>query len=116
MECTTVTLQSPTHGSHQQKCWTFQEGTDTVPGMVELRALHHPALGRMWKDIERVLKQHEDKVVETTHELDKLADGATHLCASDLKEAKEAIERLLTELENQRLVFLEYVGRCVQVQ
>lgn len=70
----------------------------------------------MWKDIERVLKQHQDKVVETKQELERLADEPAYLRASDLKKAKEAIERLLKELEDQRLVFLEYVGRCVQVQ
>ena len=94
----------------------MQESTSTIPGVTELRAFHNPALATMWKDIERVLKQHQDKVVETKQELERLADEPAYLRASDLKKAKEAIERLLKELEDQRLVFLEYVGRCVQVQ
>ena len=109
-------LQPPGLGSHQSYWWTLQESTRTIPGVTELRAFHGPALGTMWKDIERVLKQHQDKVVETKQELDRLADEPAYLRASDLKKAKEAIERLLKELEDQRLVFLEYVGRCVQVQ
>ncbi|KAL3130393.1 hypothetical protein ABBQ38_008218 [Trebouxia sp. C0009 RCD-2024] len=66
----------------------------------------------MW----RVLVQHQRKVTETQEELVKLADGSAHLRACDLREATVAIERLLKELEQQRVVFLEYVGRCVRAQ
>ena len=77
--------------------------------------MRHPALGHMWPNIERVLVQHQRKVTEAQQELEKLADGSAHLRACDLREATEAINRLLKELEQQRVVFLEYVGRCVRV-
>ncbi|KAL3130380.1 hypothetical protein ABBQ38_008205 [Trebouxia sp. C0009 RCD-2024] len=93
-----------------------QDGNASVPGVAELRAMRHPALGQMWPNLERVLVQHQRKVTETQEELVKLADGSAHLRACDLREATEAIKRLLKELEQQRVVFLEYVGRCVRAQ
>ena len=93
-----------------------KDSSASIPGIAELRALpRHPALGQKWRDVERVLGQHQRKVVEAEQELHKLAYEPGNLHATDLLQAKEAIERLKKELDDQRLVFLEYVGRCLQV-
>ncbi|DBA71364.1 TPA: hypothetical protein ACH3X2_011173 [Trebouxia sp. C0005] len=102
-------------GHSSQGSVTQAEGVNSVPGVAELRALpRHPALAHMWDRMTGVLSQHQQKVVQAEQELHKLSDEPSFVRASGLKAAQEAIQRLQKELEQQRLVFLEYVARCLK--
>ena len=87
-----------------------------IPGVAELEALpFSPVLDKMWlRDLLPVLKSHKKKS-EAALQQQALLSNPGHLSGDELRLASKAVEHVLDELKEQLDVFVEYVGRIVQV-
>ena len=89
----------------------------SIPGGADLQSLASPVLQQMWDlHILPVLGKHEDKARAARLEQQALQSNPGHLPGDELRQAGKALEHVLTELQEQRDVFVQYVRRIIQVR
>lgn len=95
-------------------CFVLLQDQRPLPGVADL-VPDSTVLKGEWRYVESALKDHQSKVQEASSERQTLLSNPAHLPSEELKQAGEAVERSLQELDEQRKTFVHYINRIIQV-